>query len=318
VPAQIPIPEKPQHGAGKWETNNVFNGLAGMRFAWETTLGWFLPQLGAKLATALGSKQAGPAVDPVEFAALFGSGTDAVLEQIGKGLTATQSGVADAHVTHAAALNGLAAAIAVNASDTLNVKKHVARKVAPVVITKIIRPNVQAQIAPYAKRTAAAEAKAAAAEAKAAALEARITKLERETAKIDSAVIGDLPGRIGLIDVDVEKLKAQGKRFGKWLAAGGILLALAKALEKMGGSWIRCSNVKRYGRALCGMHPGLLSALLLDTALIVSALSLRELVNEVLAVEDQLVSGVRRCVRELHGIDGIKEGGYRGTVDGRT
>jgi hypothetical protein len=299
MPAQLPIPEKPQHGAGKFEANNVFNGLAGLRFSWETTFGWFLPQFGAKLATALGSKQAGTAIDPVEFAALFGTGTEAVLEQIGKGLTATQSGVADAHVTHAAALDGIAAAIAINASDTLKVKKHVSRRTAPVIITKIIRPNVQAQIAPYARRTAAAEARAAAAERKAAALEARIVKLEKGQAKLDSAVVGDLPGRIGLIDHDLAGVKGQLRKLGKWATIGGFLLLLAKALSKMGLGWVRCSNVKRYGRSLCGMNTNLLEGLLADALLITSLISVVEFAKELQAIETEVVKGISLGVREL-------------------
>lgn len=295
----IPVPEKPQHGVGKFESNNVFAGLAGMRFSYQTTLGWMLPALGVKLGKVPAANGGGPALDPAATAAVFATGTEAVLEQIGKGLTATQAGKADADVTHAAALNGVAAAIAVNASDILDTKKHVSRRTTPQVITRYVKPNVKAIVAPYAKRTDAAEARARKAEADVAALKQRIAALERKAGR-DSAV-ADPWFRPWAAEWDKWRAGIEGKlgKLGKIAGLGAFLLLLAKALEKIGGNWIRCSNSKRYGKSICGMNPHLLESLITDALLVVSLVSVVEFAKSLQGIEGEVVKGIRYGVKEL-------------------
>lgn len=318
MPFNVPLPEKPQHGAGTFKNNNVFAGLAGMRFAYQTTLGWLLPNLGVKLGQVPAAKSGGTALDPVQTAAIFATGTEAVLDQIGKGLSATQSGVADEHVTHAAALGAMAGAIAQGARDTHAVKKHVNRRTAPQVITRYVKPNIKAAVAPYAKATAEANARAKIAERKAAELEQRVAALERRTAAKSAIAVPGFGGKTGEWDRWRSGVEKRLGKLGKAAGLGAFLLLLSKALEKIGANWIRCSNVKQYGKRLCGMDQGLLSVLLAESLIIASSLSLRDLTNQVLGVEDQIVAGIRKYVRELHGVDPIREGGYTGTVDGRT
>jgi hypothetical protein len=126
-----------------------------------------------------------------------------------------------------------------------------------------------------------------------------------------------LPPRVGVGEREREQIKAGLRKLAKYGSLAFFLALLAKALEKMGASWIRCSNVKRFGRRLCGMDAGALDALLAGTVILASALSIRELAREVLAVEDQIVSGVKRTVRELRAVSPVVEGGYSGVVDGK-
>jgi hypothetical protein len=299
VPLQIPTPEKPQFGVGKFETHNVFNGLAGLRFAYQSSLGWFFPRLGIKLGQVPGATSGDTGLDPAATAALFASGTEAILEQMGHGMTATQSVAADAHVTHAAAMQGLAAGVAMGASDTLNLKKHVARVTAPKVITRYVKPNVKAIVAPYAKRTAEAEARARHAEATTAKLEQRVAALERKMGRTSAIALPGIEGRLGDVERWVGGAKGELKRLGKLATVGGILALIAEVLKKMGANWMRCSNSKRYGKTICGMNPSFLEGLIADALLVVSAVSLVEFAKELIAIETEVVKGIEFGVKEL-------------------
>jgi hypothetical protein len=61
-------------------------------------------------------------------------------------------------------------------------------------------------------------------------------------------------------------------------AAGAALVAFS--LARLGLGWLRCGNVKKVGKRLCGMNPDLLDALLIGTTLIVGTISLREFAKE--------------------------------------
>lgn len=299
MPFQTPIPEEPQHGVGKFESRNAFDGLAGLRFAYQTTLGWLLPNIGVKLGQVPGKSGGTGGLDPAATAALFAAGTEAALGQIGKGLTATQSAKTDGDIAHAAALGAMAGQITQQARDTIHVKKHVNRRTTPQVITRYVKPNVKALVAPYVARTAVAEARARKAEADTAALKKRVAALERKAGR-DSAV-ADPWFRPWATEWEKWRTGVEGKlkKIGKLAGIGAFLLLLAKALEKIGGNWIRCSGAKRYGKSLCGMNQNLLEGLIADALLVVSAVSLVAFAKELLTIEEEVVKGNTNRVKEL-------------------
>jgi hypothetical protein len=179
------------------------------------------------------------------------------------------------------------------------VKKHVNRRTAPKVITRIVRPNTKALIAPYAKRVAVAEAAAADAERRSKALEQRVAALERKAASKSAVAVPGFGGKTG--DWERWRTKVEGKlgKLGKAAGVGAFLLLLAKSLEKMGANWIRCSNSKRYGKSICGMDSSLLEGLIADALLIVGAISIVEFAKELQAIEGVTVAGLRKFVREI-------------------
>lgn len=79
--------------------------------------------------------------------------------------------------------------------------------------------------------------------------------------------------------------------------AGGIALVIA-ALGRLGLGWIRCNNVRKAGKSLCGIDLGLLDELLLGTTAIFGAISVVEFAEGLRAVEGEAVDLMGKLVRE--------------------
>lgn len=291
------IKEQPQYGVGQFETQAAFNGLLGLRFAWGTTLGRLLPRIDAGLARINRGTVLGVPIRVPTPTNLFGASGQDVLAQIGKGLTATQPAAAEKWVTEAWALDGIGATIERIAEDAVKTRKVIRHRTQPREVIRVIRPNVQAQIRPVARRARTAELRAEAAEQRARALEHRLAQLERQVAKPHSVAVPGLWPRIGGIERELDRLKGRVGRIGKYAGLGAFLILLAKALEKIGGSFIRCSNVKRYGRSICGMDQSLLDSLLADSLLIVGSLSLVQMARELEPLMGQASTLTRRFWR---------------------
>jgi len=80
------------------------------------------------------------------------------------------------------------------------------------------------------------------------------------------------------------------------LGTAGLVLA---ALRRLRLGWLRCSNVGKVGRRLCGLDGSLLDSLLLDTVAILSVLSVVEFAEALLAVEDEAVKVLAFGIREF-------------------
>jgi hypothetical protein len=75
------------------------------------------------------------------------------------------------------------------------------------------------------------------------------------------------------------------------LVAGTLAFAgaVALALSRLKIGWLRCGNVSRVGKNICGMDGALLEALLADSLLIAGSLSLVEFAREMVGVTDTAV-----------------------------
>lgn len=91
------------------------------------------------------------------------------------------------------------------------------------------------------------------------------------------------------------------KRLERLLAAGVGVAAVVAALARLGLSWIRCRNVTKAGKAVCGLDTNLLDSLLLDAVAIFSVLSVVEFAKELRTVEDEALTIMGKLVREWPG-----------------
>jgi hypothetical protein len=92
----------------------------------------------------------------------------------------------------------------------------------------------------------------------------RLTKVEtvKVVRVIEHGISIPLP-RVGALERDVTGLEKWVRAHTKDLTIGGIAsLLIGGVLAKMGMTWLRCSNVNRAGKALCGMNANVLEALL--------------------------------------------------------
>ncbi|TMC48760.1 MAG: hypothetical protein E6J20_18500 [Chloroflexi bacterium] len=291
--------ENPQFGIGQFGANAAFDGLLGLRFAWGTTFRLVLPDIDKELQRL---NRGGGVGNGNLFGTnfnLFNSASLKMLEEIGHGLTHTQAAAAEKYVTEAWAFEGIGAVIERVADDAIHTRKLIRQRATPREVIRVVKPNTRAQLRPLLKRVAEAEAKASEADKQVVELTERVALLERKTGKHRAVAYPGIGGRVGDIERDVERIKKGTGKLWKLAGLAAFLLLLAKALEKMGLNWMRCGNVKRYGRSICGMNPSILDSLLADALLVVGAISVVEFAKELQAIESATVSAMRGFVREI-------------------
>jgi len=84
----------------------------------------------------------------------------------------------------------------------------------------------------------------------------------------------------------------------KKLAVPVGIAAVAAALARLGIGWVRCNNVRRVGKSVCGFDTNLLDSLLLDGLAIFGAVSVVEFANGLRAIEDEAIGIMGKLVRE--------------------
>lgn len=94
---------------------------------------------------------------------------------------------------------------------------------------------------------------------------------------------------------DVKARLRNLEKIAKYASVAALVYAGLKALRL---TWLRCSNVGKVARRLCGMDTNLINELLLDGVAIFSLLSVVEFANELRAVEDEAVKIMGSLVRE--------------------
>lgn len=129
-----------------------------------------------------------------------------------------------------------------------------------------------------------------------------VAALESQVAIAIPGTLEGLRGDVGILERGWEWTRRQVRRHERLLGAGAFTAGLAFALSRLGIGWARCTNVRNVGRSLCGMNPDLLDTFLLDALAIVGTISIVTLAEELLAVEDVLVGGVKAGFSELRGV----------------
>jgi hypothetical protein len=135
--------------------------------------------------------------------------------------------------------------------------------------------------------------------------------------KADAAVaraVGVLEGEIGhVIDWTIPRLRARERSLSDslgrlWhrvranegrLALGAAVALVVTALGRLGLGWIRCRNVTKVGRRICGLDPSQIEGLLLDTLAIVGTVSLIEFIRDAQAIENVALDALGGFIREF-------------------
>jgi hypothetical protein len=85
----------------------------------------------------------------------------------------------------------------------------------------------------------------------------------------------------------------------KRLAVPVGIAAVVAALGRLGLGWIRCNNVRKAGRSVCGIDSSLLDSLLLDTLAVFSIVSVVEFAHGLRSIEDEAVGILHHLIREF-------------------
>ena len=132
----------------------------------------------------------------------------------------------------------------------------------------------------------------AAAPAKAAAIPAP-TVIVRPAPVALPGDIADIRERLGEIEGQVGRLWDWTRgNLGKLTGAIG-LAGVAAGLLRLGLGWLKCNNVEKTARQICGMDTNLLESLLADALVVASAVSLVEFARELVPVTEAAVEPIR-------------------------
>lgn len=138
---------------------------------------------------------------------------------------------------------------------------------------------------------------------------AQFTRIDRRIdgieARVKAAAIA-VPAAVALPFPRIGSLersaRAQAKRLTKVERRFGALAftaLVAGALTRLGAGWIRCGNVRKTGKRVCGMDTDLLETLLGGTLLLTSAISLETLAHELQEPAELVTDALHRLVREF-------------------
>lgn len=111
----------------------------------------------------------------------------------------------------------------------------------------------------------------------------RITKTIVEATA--GAVAGELPAlrrRVREAENEATEAFKTAERLAQRVGAGAIVGTVAAAIfARLGLGWLKCSNVERAGKQLCGLDRGLLESLLVGTVAVFGTVSLVDFAKEV-------------------------------------
>ncbi len=119
-----------------------------------------------------------------------------------------------------------------------------------------------------------------------------VRKVRALAAQLAHAVEWDIPGlraRERSLADSVGRLWHRVRSQEKALGLGAVVALVVAALGRLGIGWVRCGNVGKVGKNVCGMNPDLLESLLADSLLIVGTLSLVEFSREMVDVTELAV-----------------------------
>jgi hypothetical protein len=110
-----------------------------------------------------------------------------------------------------------------------------------------------------------------------------------------------LPRRVGRLEHEWTNAWNRLKRLERLLTATGAAALVIAGLAHLGLRWLRCSNVTKAGRAICGTDGNLLESLLGDVLLVVGLVSVVEFAEGMQAIEGASIDIMRGIVREFPG-----------------
>ncbi len=266
-----------------------------MQSAWRATFGPFLNWLG-DLGLSFGTRLGHVAIHPFGFAHTINTNVQKFLS----------ASVAMAEKSFVRLLNivvepyllivGVTLALGLTAYEGFEALWHAVTHTAPSVARDTLwRPTVRA--IQHSLQSIDARIRSLAHQMQ--ALAAHVAHI---AASIPHAIPQVIPrlGRLEKTAVDYTRLYKWMKRNATKILVGG---ALATALARIGLGWIRCRNMSRVGKRVCGVNPSWIDEFLAGTLLIVGANSFEEFVKEAQAGYDLGIEGLQLFIREFRDLD---------------
>lgn len=114
------------------------------------------------------------------------------------------------------------------------------------------------------------------------------------------------------IDETLSATEARVGRLARTLTPAGIVGLVAAGVAALGLGWLRCSNVVRVGKQLCGMERFAVDALLAGALILFSRISLHAFATYLVGITEQLSGELLDGFTETHSLSVPKYRGYTG------
>ncbi len=131
------------------------------------------------------------------------------------------------------------------------------------------------------------------------ALTSRVAEITSVALPGMNADILGLRGRVGTLRDTLRGVRSRVDAHAKLLAPAGFAALTMIAIRRMGLGWLRCGNVRRFGRSLCGLDPSILDAALLAGLVLGGTVSIERLTRELLNQSDEVERALRAGFVEL-------------------
>lgn len=269
--------------------------LLGMQQAWRATIGWLFHKLADLIDIDIGLPHL-PSIHPFGFAAhALRAASDNVYAALGAAALALERSALWLFHQAARQIKWTGREIAGLASDTWHTLHglvtveipHAAR-----VATQPLRTRLHGIDQTLGRLDKLAHEQLR-------RLRAGIDRIDRSVTRTIPHAIDAVGARVGRVGSRVNTQARRISRVEKLLAASAFAALTATALKRLGLNWLRCSNVKRAGRQLCGIDPQLLEGMLGEALLIASAISLVEFAEALQKPTELVADGLERLIREL-------------------
>ena len=220
----------------------AFVTLWALNGAWKHTFGAFLQWLGS-LGIAFRAFGKSFGVHPFGFAHVIDRN---VQNYLSSGMAASERAMVYA-LSQAEAWLKLAAdttaMLAQDVYDGIRGSSHAAAKAIPKAVGKTIVKPLERTVVKLATK----------ATTRIGQLDSAVARLQHRVSVLAGEVALPFP-RIGRVERDVTSLGKRLKAAERSLSVAGITALTLAALGRLGLGWLRCSNVKNAGKAVCGMH----------------------------------------------------------------
>jgi hypothetical protein len=126
----------------------------------------------------------------------------------------------------------------------------------------------------------------------------KVRALAVATAATIAHELPKIHGRLRSGERVMERLGRRVKRLEKAFAPAAFAALVVAAFVRLGLGVLRCPRFLKAAKRTCGMDPSLLESMLLDTTMILGAISLVEFAHELQSVVEPVESGIRHLIRE--------------------
>lgn len=266
-----------------------------LRQVWVATLGWLMHKLADLIDFSISIPIKG-SIRPLEGAAnAIRAASDNVSNALGYLALKSENGAVWLFHQAAQQLRWMAAEIAGLAEDVWKGIDHIETRVIPQAI-RLGAKQVQRRLRGIEATLGRFEHAFA---RRLHGIDALLKRLEHTLTHTLPHELHAIRSRAGTTSKQLRRLARRTSRLEKTLAGAGIVAIVGTALSRLGLRWLRCPQVGKFGKRICGANPSWLEDFFTGMLLVTGTVSLVELIKDLQSVEEEALDALDLFVRDI-------------------